>query len=93
MGSGHIALLGDNRNAAAARVVADDLIVVVPENIRRRLRAVLDGAGQVDGAALVDVQIRTTDNGRCGNWNGKRKEKNKCEISILAQIRFLWVEE
>jgi hypothetical protein len=34
-------------------------VVVVPEDVRRRLRAVPDHAGKVDGAAPINEQLRT----------------------------------
>lgn len=66
MGRRDVALFRNDGNAAAARIVTDDLVVVVPEDVRWRFRAVLDGAGQVDGAALVHVQVGPTDDGRRG---------------------------
>lgn len=30
---------------------------MIPEDVRRRLGAEADGAGQINGAALVDMQI------------------------------------
>jgi len=37
---------------------------VSPEDVGRRLRAVCDDAGQVHGAAFLQVDVRTADDGR-----------------------------
>ena len=39
------------------RVVGDDLLVVVPEDVRWRLRGVRDEAGQVDHRLLHNVHV------------------------------------
>lgn len=43
-------------------------IVVVPEDVRRRLRAVPDHAGKVDGAASINEQLRTAHDLRVWFW-------------------------
>lgn len=69
VGRGNVTFSSNHRNSAAAR--ADDLVVMVPEDVRRRFRAVLDGTGQIDGAALVYVQIRPFDDGDRKNFGRK----------------------
>lgn len=60
LAGGSLGLLGVHADAAG-RVVVDDLAVVVPEDVVRGHGALHDQAGQVDGAAAVDVQSRAAD--------------------------------
>jgi hypothetical protein len=48
-------------------------VVVVPEDVRRRLRAVPDHAGKVDGAAPINEQLRTAHDLRVWFWKQQRR--------------------
>ena len=58
-GRGLLALLAYHHSATSLPVVRDDLPVVVPEHVGgvEVERAGLDDAGQVDGGALLDVEL------------------------------------
>ena len=43
-------------------------VIVSPEDVRRRLGTVGDDAGQVHGAALLQVDVRAPDDGRARLW-------------------------
>lgn len=47
-------------------------VVVVPEDVSRRFRAVSDHTGEVYGAAPIDEELRTTDD--LGVWLWKQKK-------------------
>lgn len=51
-------LLGYHRDAAPGTVVAQDVLIVVPEDVGWWLRAEVYGARQVYRAACTDVQLR-----------------------------------
>ena len=58
--SGRVTLLGDHGYATSGRVVADYGIVMVPKYVGWRFWTLQDYARQVDRAASVNVQIRST---------------------------------
>lgn len=65
-GGGDVAtLFGYHRDAAPGTVVAQDVLVVVPKDVSRWLRAEVYGARQVYRAPSANVQIRTAEYRRC----------------------------
>ena len=57
-GDGDLPLLGDLADAPADGGVGDGLLVVIPEDELRRLRALLHQAGQVHGGTFVQEDFR-----------------------------------
>jgi len=53
-------ILGDHSNAATWGLVRYNLVVVVPENVRRWLWTVGDNTSEIDGGSPVNVQVRRT---------------------------------
>ena len=62
---GLLALLADHHRSPALPVVRDDLPVVVPEHVGgvEVERPGLDDAGEVDGGALLDVELGGAEDG------------------------------
>ena len=62
---GLLALLADHHRTPALPVVRDDLPVVVPEHVGgvEVERPGLDDAGEVDGGALLDVELGGAEDG------------------------------
>lgn len=70
---GYVAtLLGYHRDAAPGTVVAQDFLIVVPEDVSWRLRAEVYGARQVYRATRSHVQIWTTQYRRCRHCDKER---------------------
>lgn len=77
--SGGLTLFGDHANSSPRRVVADDRIVMIPEDVGRWLRAESHNAGEIDGAPSVYIQIRAAYY-FCGGLNN-------VEMDVVAHVR------
>ena len=62
VGGGHLALLRDLTDPAPDGGVGDGLLVVIPEDVLRRLRTVPDQTREVHGESFLQVYIRSTKN-------------------------------
>ena len=78
---GLLALLADHHRSPALPVVRDDLPVVVPEHVGgvEVERPGLDDAGEVDGGALLDVELG-------GAEDGSDRLDNR-EVDPVLQVR------
>ena len=78
---GLLALLADHHRSPALPVVRDDLPVVVPEHVGgvEVERPGLDDAGEVDGGALLNVELGGAEDG------GDRLDD--CEVDPVLQVR------
>lgn len=65
-------LFGYHRDASPGTVVAQGVLIVVPEDVGWRLRAEVYGARQVYRAASAHVQIWTTQYRRCRHCDKER---------------------
>ena len=77
-GDGDLPLLCDLTDAPADGGVGDRLLVVIPEDELRRLRALLHQAGQVHGGTFVQEDFRAADYLGVGLW----KQYLQSNISI-----------
>ena len=62
VGGGHLTLLRDLTDPAPDGGVGDGLLVVVPEDVLRRLRTFPDQTREVHGESFLQVYIRSTKN-------------------------------
>lgn len=60
--------------------------MMVPEDVSRWLRAVADTAGQVDGATLVHVQVRTPQDSRSRHCNNQSRLETNITNLILFRL-------
>lgn len=63
---------------------------MIPKDVSRRLGAEFNDACEVDGAALVDIQIGSAQNRCCGHCNERVDSKNmknalKMSLSIVSK--------
>ena len=76
-----LSLLADHHCPPALSVVRDDLPVVVPEHVGgvEIERPGLDDAGEVDGGALLDVELGGAEDGR--------HRLDDCKVDPVLQVR------
>lgn len=80
-GGGDVAtLLGYHRDAAPGTVVAQDVVIVVPEDVGWWLRAKVYGARQVYRAASTDVQL--------GSAQYRRRRYNDVQVKLIRLDRY-----
>ena len=76
-----LALLAYHHSATSLPVVRDDLPIVVPEHVGgvEVERPGLDDAGEVDGGALLDVELGGAEDGR--------HRLDDCKVDPVLQVR------
>lgn len=80
-----VTLLGYHRDASPGTVVAQDVPIVVPEDVGWRLRAEVYGARQVYRAACTDVQLGSAQYRRGGYCD--KEEFSFAFLSLSSRFR------
>ena len=90
---GLLPLLADHHRPPALPVVRDDLPVVVPEHVGgvEVERPGLDDAGEVDGGALLDVELGGAEDG--GNRLDDREVDPVLQVRGRRHLKILFVND